>query len=282
VVTLTQSAQPVSLAQSIGPSSRSDRPEHERLFARDGYVVIRDVVSREKLTSLHAKILDEYHRVRSSGLMFSAGGNLTGHLNCFPGAEARFAYDDLEQHGVIDFIRSVYKLPFGGCDVGCNLNLPNSIIQHYHTDSTFVEHFMTVNVAMVDTDVVNGAIEVAAGTHRSFHPFWRFALEKGKQLRRQLPMKQGDVLVRTSTLWHRGMPNRSSIPRPMLAFNFGEKRGRPTDPFQFNDGKIMFYENWFRTNWLGQLRERTFIAAPFTYDTVRFVRSLFTHKGYAE
>lgn len=280
---LTQSTHTIAPADGSSPRAalRNDRSAQERLFARDGYVLIKNVVSREKLADLRTKILDEYALAIRSDAMFSAGGNLTGHLNCFPGDDARFAYEALQEHGVVDFIRAVYALPFGGFDVGCNLNLPKSVVQHYHTDSTFVEHFMTVNIAMVDTDLVNGAIEVAPGTHRSFYPYWRFALE-ARHLGRRLPMSQGDVLVRTSNLWHRGMPNRSLTPRPMLAFNFGEKRGQFGDPFQFNGGKLKFYENWFRTNWLGQLRERTFIAAPFTYDTFRFVRSVFTHKGYAE
>ena len=264
------------------PHWRGEREEYQRQYERDGYIILRNLVSRDKLRDLSAGIVAEYDRVRRSGSMFSAGGSISGHLNCFPGAEARFVYEALEQQGVVDFIRAVYTLPFGAFDVGCNLNLPNSVVQHYHTDKAFIDHFVTVNVAMVDTDLFNGAIEVAPRTHKSFYPYWRFALEQPHRLARRLPMNQGDVLVRTSNLWHRGMPNRSSAPRPMLAFNFGEKRGQFGDPFQFNDGKVKFYENWFRTNWLGQLRERTFIAAPFTYDAYRFVRSLLTHKGYAE
>jgi len=32
---------------------------------------------------------------------------------------------------------------------------------------------------------------------------------------------------------------------------------------------------------VGQLRERTFVAAPITYSAYRFVRSLVGNKGYA-
>jgi hypothetical protein len=280
---MTQGSQPVvstdgGIAQT---HSRGDREEYEGAFARDGYVLIKDVVPKDKLGALSARILEEYDNARRSGSLFSAGGTISGHLNCFPGAGARFVYDALEARGIVELVRAVYTLPFGAFDVGCNLNLPKSIVQHYHTDQPFIEHFVTVNVAMVDTDIVNGAIEVAPGTHKSFYPYWRFALERPHRFGKQLRMNQGDILVRSSNLWHRGMPNRSSTPRPMLAFNFGEKRGQYGDPFQFNEGNIKFYENWYRTNWLGQLRERAFIAAPFTYDTYRFVRSLFTNKGYA-
>jgi len=81
------------------------------------------------------------------------------------------------------------------------------------------------------------------------------------------------------------MPNRTSSPRPMLAVTFdppkrGESAKPQTDPFLFNEGKFLFYENWFRPNLLGRLRERTVVAAPITYASYRFVRSLFGKKGY--
>src|SRR5258708_4457644 len=94
-------------------------------------------------------------------------------------------------------------------------------------------------------------------------------------------MSAGDVVIRSSAQWHRGMPNRSPNPRPMLAFTFGDKHERQLDdPFADNDGKIAFYENWFRPTRLGRLRERTFVAAPITYASYRFVSSLFSNKGY--
>jgi hypothetical protein len=77
------------------------------------------------------------------------------------------------------------------------------------------------------------------------------------------------------------MPNLSTAPRPMLAMTFGEKRrADDQDPFKLNEGKVLFYPNWYRPNLLGRLRERTFVAAPITYSAYRFARSLFGTKGY--
>src|SRR5205823_11036621 len=90
----------------------------------------------------------------------------------------------------------------------------------------------------------------------------------------------GDVLVRVSNLWHRGMPNRSAVPRPMLAFSWEDGGSAYEDPFQIDGGKIAFRPNWFRPTRLGRLRERLFVKAPFTYSTYRFVDSLFSNKSY--
>jgi hypothetical protein len=94
-------------------------------------------------------------------------------------------------------------------------------------------------------------------------------------------MEQGDVVIRKSTLWHRGMPNQSPSLRPQLTFTFGEGSAPLGDPFQLNDGKICFEPNWYKTDRLGQLRERVFAKAPLSYSAYRFTRSLVGNKGYA-
>jgi ectoine hydroxylase-related dioxygenase (phytanoyl-CoA dioxygenase family) len=266
-----------------GPLNEARREELRESFAANGYFILRDAVSKEKLTQLRARLLEEFDRARASGALPAGGGTLSGHLNCFPGREARFAYDTLRELGVLDLVEAIYPGSTATLHVGCNLNLPNSVTQHYHVDSAFLGVFMVVNVAVVDTDLVNGAIDVVPGTNRKFYKYWRFAVERPNRNNERLPLSQGDVLVRASTLWHRGMPNRSATPRPMLAFTFGNMAtaAPPPDPFDINGGKILFYENWFRPTPLGRLRERTFVAAPFTYDAYRFVRSLFGNKGYA-
>jgi hypothetical protein len=262
--------------------------ERERLrqsFAENGYVVIRNVVPREELEGLRAGMIGEFERQKRTGVLPSGGGLIAGHLNCYPGEIARFNFEALRDYGVLDFVQSVFPRPIGQARMGCNLNMPKSVVQHYHADSTFLDAFMIVNTAVVDTDLANGATEVAPGTHKKFYKYWRFAVERPIRHPKRVLLKQGDVMVRISTLWHRGMPNRTNTPRPMLAVTYDvQKRGEPVpppkDPFEFNEGKPHFYENWYRPTFLGRLRERTFVAAPITYDTYRFVSSLFSNKGH--
>jgi hypothetical protein len=257
-----------------------DRAEHLRSFAEQGYAFFPNVVPKEKLSELRAGIVEAFERTKRSGSLFSGGGVVAGHLNCFPGRESQFVYDALEQHGILDLLKALSPRPLEELTVGCNLNLPKSVTQHYHIDGAFRHDFLIVNTAVVDTDLENGAIEVIPGSHRRYYKYWRFAVERPYRFSKRLPMRQGDVLVRTSRLWHRGMPNRTSLARPMVAMTFTERPpGEHRDPFQFNDGKIKFYENWYRTDWRGRLRERTFVTAPFTYDAYRFVASLFENEA---
>jgi hypothetical protein len=94
-------------------------------------------------------------------------------------------------------------------------------------------------------------------------------------------MAQGDVLLRKSTLWHRGMPNRTTSPRPMMSVTFGETSAPNEDPFEGNGNGIVFYPNWYRPGRAGSLRERIEVAVPITRSTVRFARSLIGRRGYS-
>jgi ectoine hydroxylase-related dioxygenase (phytanoyl-CoA dioxygenase family) len=205
---------------------------------------------------------------------------LTGHLNCFPGADSRFVYEALQARGVIDFVQSLWPTPLRMPNIGCNLNLPGSVVQHYHTDWPFRKEFLIANVSAVDTDLVNGATEVIPGTHKAYIPYWRFELERLPRHGVRIQSSQGDVLVRTSNLWHRGMPNHSPVPRPMLAFSWEDGGSEHDDPYLVDGGRIQFRPNFFRPSRLGRLRERTFVKAPFTYSAYRIVDSLVTKKGY--
>jgi ectoine hydroxylase-related dioxygenase (phytanoyl-CoA dioxygenase family) len=255
-------------------------PELQQSYAKNGYIIFKNVVSPEKLAHLHARILEEFDRAKQSGSLFAGGGTISGHINCYPGEEARAIYEELEQHGIIDVVKAmsskVTRLPYAGC----NLNLPGSVAQHYHVDGTYTGAFMIVNVAVVDTDLANGAIDLLPGTHKRYYKFWQYALKRLYRRTTRVPMKQGDVLIRTSTVWHRGMPNHTAVARPMLAFTW-EGGGNPAeDPFKVDGGKIAFRQNWYRSGFVGRLRERTFIAAPISYSAYRFVRSLYGNKGY--
>jgi hypothetical protein len=88
-------------------------------------------------------------------------------------------------------------------------------------------------------------------------------------------MARGDVLIRTSMLWHRGMPNLSATPRPMLALTWEDGGSSLDDPYAASNGQISFFPNRYQPTKLGMLRERAFVALPAIPLAFRFVRSVF-------
>jgi ectoine hydroxylase-related dioxygenase (phytanoyl-CoA dioxygenase family) len=260
---------------------RFDLPQLERTFADDGYLVLRNVISKPELSTIHQRLTEEFGAWQRSSESFRGGGLLSGHLNCYPGLVARGVFDELVSTGTIALARHLLPTDPKATRVGCNFNLPGSVAQHYHMDGIFLESFMVVNVAVVDTVIANGAIDIVPKTQKRFYRYWEFAAGRVYRGSTRLPMSAGDVLIRKSTLWHRGMPNQTNVARPMLAVTLGEKGVNTDDPFAANGGKTQFQTNWFSTSMLGRLRERTTVAAPITYSAYRFAHSLLSNKGYA-
>ena len=254
---------------------------YRKALDADGYFVLKDVVSLSGLEAFRERIEAEFAKLKIGGALFDGGGLYSGHLNCVPGKAARFAYDDIVRAGIVDFVSELDGSWAARPRATMNYNLPGSHAQHYHMDGVFLKDFLICNVAVVDTTLVNGALDVLPGTNRSFLRFWQYALRRKFRTTTRVPLQQGDVVVRRSTLWHRGMPNDSELARAMLAFTFGETEAPNPDPFADATDEMEFYPNWFRPTKIGRLRERIFVAAPISYSAYRFSRSLFSNKGYA-
>lgn len=238
----------------------------------DGYVLFRNAVPAAPLAALSRDLTNKWRTDVAGGAMFQGGGNLSGHLNCFPGATSRFVYTALEALGVFDIVAALSAEKLRKPNVGCNLNLPGSHAQNEHIDGYRAKPFFIVNVAAVDTDLTNGAMEIINRTHQREFKYWEILLQGGH--RRRLLMKQGDALLRTSTLWHRGMPNRSANPRPMLAFTWEDGGSPEADPYAAHGGNITFLPNRYKTDWKGRLIERAFATAPRLGSAYHAARSL--------
>jgi hypothetical protein len=117
---------------------------------------------------------------------------------------------------------------------GCNATVPGSDTQWIHRDSgqLFPElpfalpvSTIVVNIPLVDFTVENGATEVWPGSHLIIDdpavrnsPYNVCQEERAAQHASfQLEMPAGSVVVRDMRCWHRAMPNRTQIVRPMLA-----------------------------------------------------------------
>lgn len=242
-------------------------------FEREGYLVLPGMVSKAKLADLASRLRSEFARAKEKGDLFAGGGTISGHLNCFPGAESRFVYEELEQQGVFDLIRKLSPAAGRMPNVGCNMNLPNSSSQNPHVDGYFATPFIIVNVAAVDTDVENGATEIVPQTHTREYKYWQYAMSGKPAIR--LKANAGDVSIRLSTVWHCGKPNKTNVPRPMLAFTWENGGSDLADPYTAHGGKITFLANRYGQNLSSRLRERAFATMPALGSSYLFMRSIF-------
>jgi hypothetical protein len=112
--------------------------------------------------------------------------------------------------------------------------LPGSGFQPVHADGGMDTRFLAVNLALGDVDENNGSTEVFPGSHLETLGLDEFKKRfRGRSER--INTHSGDVVIRHPNVWHRGTPNRSSVPRFMLAFTYGPLAASKTPPFQLSD-----------------------------------------------
>jgi len=82
---------------------------------------------------------------------------------------------------------------------------------------------LAVNFPLVDVTEENGPFEITRGTHMMRKEEGLRLVESGEVRLEPLLMKAGDVLIRDVRGLHRGTPNRTEEPRPMVVLGYSRR-----------------------------------------------------------
>ena len=82
---------------------------------------------------------------------------------------------------------------------------------------------LAVNFPLVDVTQENGPFEVARGTHMTTKAEGMRRLEAGEVNLEPVTLKLGDVMIRDVRGLHRGTPNRTDEPRPMVVIGYSRR-----------------------------------------------------------
>jgi ectoine hydroxylase-related dioxygenase (phytanoyl-CoA dioxygenase family) len=82
---------------------------------------------------------------------------------------------------------------------------------------------LAVNFPLVDVTAENGPFEVAPGTHMMPKQEGLRLIESGQIPLIPIMLKLGDVMIRDVRGLHRGTPNRTNEPRPMVVIGYSRK-----------------------------------------------------------
>lgn len=82
---------------------------------------------------------------------------------------------------------------------------------------------LAVNFALVDVTMENGPIEIAKGTHMVSRQEGLDRIARGESPLEPVPMALGDVMIRDVRHLHRGTPNRTDVPRPMVVLGYSRR-----------------------------------------------------------
>lgn len=227
-----------------GVLSQANRERLLDAMRRDGLLVLDQIVDHAPLDALKTRM--DRDSVDLLAFCDGVGGNPRdrGHLQQGPPPVAPYVFASYVANPLICDALVAILGDGAYCEFyNGNTNCPNSTYQQLHLDAmhgpsaTGVARptsAVVVNVVPQDVDEHNGAVELWPGTHAIVvpTPVPDDAIEARRAVLAPVRgvFKKGDVLLRDSLLWHRGVPNPSDEFRHMIAMVFVAKqkpRGRP-------------------------------------------------------
>lgn len=228
-------------------------------LAAGGCAVVRGAVDSDYCLQVRDAIVSEYTRLNKLGWKFGGPGHLAGHLNFTPSEYGAEMLAKLRAGGYVAAVEKHLGSRLVVLGYGGNMNLPGSRQQEFHQDFRPPSDYIVFNVILTETTTDNGATEILPGTQADRYDY-RSLYSSGVIDRVQaFTAKPGDILVRWGSVWHRGTPNRSDTPRPMLYFIMRTADASEVDPPCTDP--IGFYEN--RLYGSGSLlRELMYVYAP--------------------
>jgi hypothetical protein len=202
-----------------------------KAICEDGYVILADVIHPDHLDLVRER-MDADSKILLDAQKWGGAGQVQGHLQQGPPPFAPYVFRDIVanpfalQVSTAILGEGAYNRFYNG-----NANTPGSGTQPLHADTPHLwpnltvahpAHALVVNVTLIDTTVENGATELWPGTHLIPMNGGRVTAEMEAARRDQRPpvraiARKGSLLIRDMRLWHRGVPNQSSVVRHMIA-----------------------------------------------------------------
>lgn len=114
------------------------------------------------------------------------------------------------------------------CQLATDTPLKDSEYQNLHRDfrPLFSDEFPTplyalaVNFPLVEVTAERGPFQMVRGTHRMPPEKAQAKIAAGELAVESFLMKPGDVMIRTPLALHRGSPNTTDVPRPMVVMGY--------------------------------------------------------------
>src|SRR5687767_3892541 len=197
----------------------------------DGFCVLPEQFSPEKLDRWRQSFLPllERHIAREGHLKNRGPSRYYVTLPfADPFADACIYEDD----DVLAIVEQLVGTDAVMCQLATDTPLLGSTTQDIHRDTLplFPEtgqetppYQLAVNFPLVDVTMENGPFEVARGTHMMSKEEGLRQLQRGEVTLEPMTMKLGDVMIRDVRGLHRGTPNYTREPRPMVVIGYSRR-----------------------------------------------------------
>lgn len=202
----------------------------ERLAAdlnRDGICVIRGLLRRELIEEWRQAFdaLFQQRQNRPGGL---APREQARYYLTFPWMPPFANAEVFANPAVRGILERVFPQEYVMVQLGADVPVQGSDYQEIHRDyrPLFSDDVVTplyalaVNFPLVEVTEENGPFQMARGTHVLPRDEALAKVEAGEIPMESFLMQPGDVSIRTPLALHRGSPNRTGTPRPMVVMGY--------------------------------------------------------------
>ena len=194
---------------------------------RDGICVLRGLLDRSLVETwaeaFNALLLER--QGRPGGLAPREKSRYYLTLPWVPPFADREVFANPAVLGILD---RVFHQEYVMVQLGADVPMEGSDYQETHRDyrPLFTDQIVTplyalaVNFPLVEVTPENGPFQMARGTHVLPRNVGLAKVESGEIPMESFLMQPGDVAIRTPLALHRGSPNRTSAPRPMVVMGY--------------------------------------------------------------
>jgi ectoine hydroxylase-related dioxygenase (phytanoyl-CoA dioxygenase family) len=209
--------------------------EHDafaRDFNRDSVVILRNHIPREKLERWAAA----FPPLLEAQIAREADSPSRGAQRFYVTLPFQGLWADPEIYADPDLLAVVERVAGPQpvlCQLASDTPLKGSDYQAWHADTPplFPEwknndtpsFQLAVNFALCDVGEDNGPFETTYGTHRMNKEEAMAGIASGSIAAHRLPMAMGDVMIRDVRAVHRGTPNTTDRPRPMVVLGYSRR-----------------------------------------------------------
>ncbi len=198
---------------------------------RDGFVVLRNHFSRERLQ----RWIDDFPPLLEEQIQIEKDSPNRGAQRFYVTLPFTAPYADphiYEDEDVLAIVQGLAGQDYVMCQLATDTPLLGSDYQEIHRDAPplFPEweietpsFQLAVNFPLVDVTPEMGPFEVARGTHTLTKAEGLRKLERGEVKLEAICLALGDVMIRDVRGLHRGTPNRTDTPRPMVVIGYSRK-----------------------------------------------------------
>jgi ectoine hydroxylase-related dioxygenase (phytanoyl-CoA dioxygenase family) len=210
----------------MGRYDESTRDALAATFERDGFVMLRGHFPRALMEQWRDALMP----------LFAPHAQADANGNRGPGRyyvtlpfEGLFAdpavFCDEDIVGIVERVAGADPVM---CQLATDTPVRGSAYQDWHRDTPPLfdglaetpSFQLAVNFPLVDVDAANGPLDTTRGTHHMSREAALVELEAGRIAAEAVPMQLGDVMIRDVRGLHRGTPNLTDAPRPMVVIGY--------------------------------------------------------------